>query len=102
MIMEVRGSFWLIIVVVLSFGATVVCGQNGLLSARCAARCLKEHRDSLRGVGCKVVTTVLLSHELIYANHPKYWGKNNWTDSADSNCSMQSVDSGQSTLNWSD
>lgn len=43
------GSFWLIIVVVLSFGVTVVCGQNGLLSARCAARCLKEHRDSLRG-----------------------------------------------------
>ena len=60
------GSVWLIIVVVLSFGVTVVCGQNGLLSARCAARCLKEHRDSLRGVGNKVVATATTKSLLIF------------------------------------
>ncbi|XP_045201547.2 anosmin-1-like isoform X2 [Mercenaria mercenaria] len=49
MIMEVFKSFLIIIVVVLSFGVTVVAGQNGLLSARCAARCLTEHKDMLRG-----------------------------------------------------
>ena len=54
--MEEKSSFWIIIVIVLSFGVTVVCGQNGLLSARCAARCLKEHRDSLRGVRIKSCT----------------------------------------------
>ncbi|XP_060585081.1 anosmin-1-like [Ruditapes philippinarum] len=47
--MEVFKSFLIVIVVVLSFGVTVIAGQNGLLSARCAARCLTEHKDSLRG-----------------------------------------------------
>ncbi|XP_052784865.1 anosmin-1-like isoform X2 [Mya arenaria] len=46
--METFKSFWITIVVVLSFGVAVVAGQNGLLSARCAARCLTEHKDSLR------------------------------------------------------
>jgi len=48
--METFKSFLIIIVVVLSFGVAVVAGQNGLLSARCAARCLTEHKDSLRKV----------------------------------------------------
>ena len=48
--MEVFKSFLIIIVVVLSFGVAVIAGQNGLLSARCAARCLTEHKDRLRGV----------------------------------------------------
>lgn len=47
--MEVLKSFLIIIVVVLSFGVAIIAGQNGLLSARCAARCLTEHKDSLRG-----------------------------------------------------
>ena len=49
--MEVLKSFLIIIVVVLSFGVAVIAGQNGLLSARCAARCLTEHKASLREVG---------------------------------------------------
>lgn len=53
MIMEVFKRFLIIIVVVLSFGVAIIAGQNGLLSARCAARCLTEHKDSLRGVGKK-------------------------------------------------
>lgn len=59
--MEVFKSFLIIIVVVLSFGVAVIAGQNGLLSARCAARCLTEHKDSLRvvGVSFKTLLTVL-------------------------------------------
>lgn len=59
MIMEVFKRFLIIIVVVLSFGVAIIAGQNGLLSARCAARCLTEHKDSLRGVGKKKIIKVL-------------------------------------------
>lgn len=49
-IMETFKSFLTIIVVVLSLGFAVIAGQNGLLSARCVARCLTEHKKDLRRV----------------------------------------------------
>lgn len=55
MIMETFKSFLIIISVVLSFGVAVVAGQNGLLSARCAARCLTEHKKDLRVVSIDVL-----------------------------------------------
>jgi len=58
MIMETLKTFLIIIVVVLSFGVAVIAGQNGLLSARCAARCLTEHKKDLRGV-CMYVNLYL-------------------------------------------
>ncbi|XP_052216952.1 anosmin-1-like [Dreissena polymorpha] len=46
--METLKSFLVITVVILCFGVAVITGQNGLLSARCAARCLTEHKDRIR------------------------------------------------------